>query len=103
MQEKKEILLLEKNTIRISKTQNEEYHMQCEIENKNLILEKIIDFEMMKLIYDLNKDVYEKTELYKNRLKIDCLKLDKDCCHVVLYLSFLQYFSPPTYRFQPIF
>lgn len=64
MQEKEEILF-EKNTIRISKTVNEEYHMQCEIENKNLILEKIIDFEMMKLVYDLNKDIYEKTELYK--------------------------------------
>ena len=62
---KKEILFFEKNTIRISKTQNEEYHMQCEIENKNLILEKIIDFDMMKLVYDLNMDIYEKTELYK--------------------------------------
>lgn len=65
MQEKEEILLLEKNTIRISKTQNEEYHIQCEIENKNLILEKIIDFDMMKLVYDLNADIYEKTELHK--------------------------------------
>ena len=63
--EKKEILLFEKNTIRISKTQNEEYHMQCEIENKNLILEKIIDFDMMRLVYDLNADIYEKTELHK--------------------------------------
>lgn len=65
MQEKEEILLLDKNTIRISKTQNEEYHIQCEIENKNLILEKIIDFDMMKLVYDLNSDIYEKTELHK--------------------------------------
>jgi len=65
MQEKKEIIFFDKNTLRISKTQDEEYHMQCEIENKNLILEKIIDFEMMKLVYDLNKDIYEKTELHK--------------------------------------
>jgi len=76
---KKETLLLEKNTICISKTQDEEYHMQCEIENKNLILEKIIDFDMMKLVYDLNRDIYEKTELHKiNDLEADIIFIMKD-------------------------
>jgi len=76
---KEEILLLEKNTICISKTQNENYHIECEIENKNLILEKIIDFDIMKLIYDLNADVYEKTELYKiSDLEADIFFIMKD-------------------------
>jgi hypothetical protein len=76
---KDEILLLEKNTIRISKTVNEEYHMECEIENKNLILEKIIDFDMMKLVYDLNADIYEKTELHKiSDLEADIFFIMKD-------------------------
>ena len=76
---KKEILFFEKNTIRICKTQDEEYHIQCEIENKSLILEKIIDFDMMKLVYDLNADIYEKTELHKiNDTEADILFIMKD-------------------------
>ena len=55
----------EKDNIRISKTKDQEYQLQCEINNPRLVLEKIVDFEILKLIYDLNTDVYEKTELYK--------------------------------------
>ena len=79
MQEKKEILFFDKNTIRISKTVNEEFHIKCEIENKNLILEKIIDFDTIKLIYDLNTDIYEKTELHKiNDFEVDIILIMKD-------------------------
>jgi hypothetical protein len=60
-----EKVFFEKDNIRISKTPEEEYHMQCIIENHQLLLEKIINFDLLKLIYDLNVDVYEKTELHK--------------------------------------
>ena len=60
-----EKVFFEKDSIRISKTPEDEYHMQCMIENNQLLLEKIMNFDLLKLIYDLNVDVYEKTELHK--------------------------------------
>ena len=60
-----EKVFFEKENIRMSKTPEDEYHIQCIIENNKLFLEKIIDFDLLKLIYDLNVDVYEKTELHK--------------------------------------
>ena len=51
MQEKKEILFFEKNTIRISKTQNEEYHMKCEIVNNNLITFSTKNYIQRKIIF----------------------------------------------------
>jgi hypothetical protein len=33
------------------------------MENNNIILSKIIDFNLIKLIYDLNNDIYEKVNL----------------------------------------
>jgi hypothetical protein len=60
-----EKVFFEKENIRMSKTPENEYHIQCIIENNNFFLEKIIDFDLLKLIYDLNVDVYEKTELHK--------------------------------------
>jgi hypothetical protein len=39
------------------------YKLQFTMENKNIILSKIIDFSLIKLIYDLNPDVYEKVNI----------------------------------------
>jgi hypothetical protein len=39
------------------------YKLQFNMENKNIILSKIIDFSLIKLIYDLNPDVYEKVNI----------------------------------------
>ena len=41
------------------------YNVEFTIENKNLIISKIIDFNLFKLIYDLNPDIYEKVEIEK--------------------------------------
>ena len=41
------------------------YKLQFTMENKNIILSKIIDFSLIKLIYDLNPDVYEKFYIEK--------------------------------------
>jgi hypothetical protein len=58
-------ILFQKDTIKITKKEDNEYCMQCEIENPNLLIHKMIDFDLLKFIYDLNTDVYEKTELNK--------------------------------------
>lgn len=39
------------------------YTLSFSVENNNIILPKIIDFQLIKLIYDLNTDIYEKTNL----------------------------------------
>jgi hypothetical protein len=41
------------------------YKLQFNMENNNIILSKIIDFSLIKLIYDLNPDVYEKVNIEK--------------------------------------
>jgi len=60
-----EKVLYHKDNISISKTKEGEYHMQCQMENPRIYIKKIVDFELIKLIYDLNKDVYEKTDLIR--------------------------------------
>lgn len=39
------------------------YSLTFQMENNNIILAKIIDFNLVKLIYDLNNDIYEKVNL----------------------------------------
>jgi hypothetical protein len=41
------------------------YKLQFNMENNNIILSKIIDFSLIKLIYDLNPDVYEKVNIQR--------------------------------------
>ena len=39
------------------------YSLTFQMENNHIILAKIIDFNLVKLIYDLNSDIYEKVNL----------------------------------------
>ena len=41
------------------------YNLTFSMENNNINLPKIIDFGLIKLIYDLNPDVYEKVNIEK--------------------------------------
>ena len=45
--------------------QKNKYKLKFNMENKNIILSKIVDFSLIKLIYDLNPDVYEKVNIQK--------------------------------------
>ena len=45
------------------KNEKNNYSLSFEIENTHIILPKIIDFNLVKLIYDLNNDIYEKVNL----------------------------------------
>lgn len=45
------------------KNEKNNYSLTFEMENNDIILSKIIDFNLVKLIYDLNNDIYEKVNL----------------------------------------
>jgi len=45
------------------KNEQNNYSLSFEMENNNIMLSKIIDFSLVKLIYDLNSDIYEKVNL----------------------------------------
>jgi hypothetical protein len=40
-----------------------EYKIHFNLENNNIQLNNIIDFHLLKLLYDLNRDIYEKIDL----------------------------------------
>jgi len=55
--------LFNKEGFTFTKMERNYYKLLFKIENPNIILSKIIDFNLVKLIYDLNPDIYEKTNL----------------------------------------
>jgi hypothetical protein len=46
------------------KNEKNNYSLSFTMENNHMILPKIIDFNLVKLIYDLNTDIYEKVNLH---------------------------------------
>ena len=58
-----ENVLFCKEGLRFIKIKKNTYNLTCSIENNNIVLSKIIDFNLIKLIYDLNKDIYEKVSI----------------------------------------
>jgi hypothetical protein len=58
-----ETILFNKEGFTFSRTKKNQYKLEFTMENKNIIISKIIDFNLIKLIYDLNPDVYEKVDL----------------------------------------
>jgi hypothetical protein len=55
--------LYEKEGFIFTQIKKNNYKIEFCMENKNIILSKIIDFNLIKLIYDLNTDIYETVEL----------------------------------------
>lgn len=53
-------VLFHKSGILLEKMKKNNYQVSMEIENKSLHLLSIVDFELLKLLYDLNQDIYEK-------------------------------------------
>lgn len=58
-----EIELFNKEKFIFTKCQQNKYKLHFHLENNNICIEKIIGFHFLKLIYDLNPDVYEKTKI----------------------------------------
>jgi len=58
-------VLVEKDGMKFIKLEKNKYNLTFSIENKNINLVPIINFELIKLIYELNPDIYEKVMLNK--------------------------------------
>ena len=58
-------ILLEKDGMKFVKLEKNKYNLSYSIENKTINLEPLINFELIKLIYELNPDIYEKVVLNK--------------------------------------
>ena len=57
------LILYDKNNTKIVKLYNGNYNIFFSIENKNINLSSVINFSLIKLIYDLNQDICEKVNL----------------------------------------
>ena len=72
-------ILIEKNGMKIAKQDTNDYTVEFSVYNNQFILPAIINFDMVKLIFDLNPDIYEKSILKKNTLdNVTILSLMKD-------------------------
>lgn len=60
-----ETILFNKDGFKFARIGKNQYKLTFNMENKNIILSKIIDFSLIKLIYDLNPDVYESVNIEK--------------------------------------
>ena len=58
-----EVIIFDKDGFKFSRFNENNYKLTFTIENNNIVLSKIIDFSLIKLIYDLNDDVYEKVNI----------------------------------------
>ena len=58
-------ILSEKDGMKFTKLENKKYCLGFSMENKNINMANIVDFSLIKLIYDLNGDIYEFVDLQK--------------------------------------
>jgi len=58
-------VLLNKEGLQFARVKEKHYVLTFSMENMHIILSNIIDFNLIKLIYDLNSDIYEKVILDK--------------------------------------
>ena len=57
------VTLFDKDGFKFSCLKKNHYSLTFIMENNKIVLSKIIDFNLIKLIYDLNPDVYEKVNI----------------------------------------
>jgi hypothetical protein len=58
-------ILFHKNDFVLKRLSIHHYTSEFTIENNNIFLDKLIDFNFMKLIYDLNSDIYIDSQIEK--------------------------------------
>jgi len=51
------------NNFQLNKVASGEYNIHFYLENNDIRLDNIIDFHLIKLLYELNQDIYEKIDL----------------------------------------
>jgi hypothetical protein len=57
------VVLYSKEGFIFTKNEKNNYSLSFSMQNNSIVLSKIIDFNLIKLIYDLNSDVYEKINM----------------------------------------
>jgi hypothetical protein len=58
-------VIKEKNGMKLIRNSDNTFNFSCTIENNNIYLDKIINFELIKIIFDINDDIYEKVVMNK--------------------------------------
>jgi len=58
-------IISEKNGMKLIRNPDNVFNFICTIENKHIYLDKIINFELIKLIFEINNDIYEKVIMNK--------------------------------------
>jgi len=58
-------VISEKNGMKFTRINKHKYQINFSIQNNHIHLPSIINFDLVKLIYDLNGDIYEKVVLEK--------------------------------------
>jgi len=58
-------VLYDKDNMKFIKITDKKYCLEFTMENKNILMSNIVNFSLIKLIYDLNGDIYETVELTK--------------------------------------
>jgi hypothetical protein len=56
-------ILFNKEGLLFSRVAQNQYRLTFNIQNNNIILAQIIDFNLIKLIFDLNPDIYERVNV----------------------------------------
>jgi len=57
------VILYSKEGLIFTKNEQNNYSLSFSIENNSIVLSKIIDLNLIKLIYDLNNDIYERCNI----------------------------------------
>jgi hypothetical protein len=63
--ENEKIIIFKKDDFIFSRINNYHYNVEFYMENEKIMLDKILDFNFIKLIYDINPDIYLKNTLTK--------------------------------------
>lgn len=58
-------IISEKNGMKLIRKPDNIFNFNCTIENKNIYMDKIMSFELVKLIFEINNDIYEKVVMNK--------------------------------------
>lgn len=61
----KEKILVHKDGMKFVKLSTNHFNLSFQIKNNNIRLPEVIHFDLIKLIYDLNPDIYEKSVVDK--------------------------------------
>lgn len=56
-------ILYSKEGFEFTKIKNNNYTLVFDVENYKIIMAKVIDFSLLKLIYELNTDIYENSHM----------------------------------------